>query len=562
MAIKIIQKNSTANTTYSKNRPIKYIVIHYTAGTSSKPGNAVANAEWFGKTEAQASADFVVDDDNIVQINGDIKNRYCWAVGGSKYNTKGGSLYGTAKNQNCISIEVCSTNSSGKITYPNDSRYTFTEKVIDRAVELTNYLMEKYSIDINHVIRHYDVNGKECPGIYGWNADSGSEEKWKAFKKRLNGQEAVEKYYRIRKTWNDTKSQIGAYAVLKNAIAKCPAGYSVFDDEGKEVYHVDYTGFQATDLNGLSEAEKIKKIAPLYQDCMKKTGMLASVGLAQFCLESGYGTTDLAQNANNLHGMKCELSNNSWAGSTWDGDSKFGKYSPEVCNGVTTMKYSEFRKYPNCEASISDRAAYFIGAKNGTGMRYPGINAISDCRKQIEMIKLGGYATDPKYIDKLLSLVTRFDLTQYDNVDVDISADTEPDILPPNQAWIRVGTAWRNGKCVGQIGAFSSLENAKKWADNAAKENKQDMYAFDESGITVYKAEYKSEEMYTVQCGNFVLEDNAKLRIIKLKEIGIDSCMHVNNGRFWIQAGVFSIKKNAENRVAELKTHGFDAFIR
>ena len=92
-------------------------------------------------------------------------------------------------------------------------------------------------------------------------------------------------------------------------------GYSVYDENGKCVYTVTAKGFQASDLKGLSEADKIKKMAPLYQDCMKKTGMLASVGLAQFCLESGYGTTDLAEFANNLHGMKCSLSGNTWSGS-------------------------------------------------------------------------------------------------------------------------------------------------------------------------------------------------------------------------------------------------------
>ena len=43
---------------------------------------------------------------------------------------------------------------------------------------------------------------------------------------------------------------------------------------------------------------------------MKKSGILASVSLAQFIQESGYGKTELAQNANNCFGMKCTLSGN------------------------------------------------------------------------------------------------------------------------------------------------------------------------------------------------------------------------------------------------------------
>ena len=56
---------------------------------------------------------------------------------------------------------------------------------MDRAVELTQYLMKVYGIDASHVIRHYDVNGKSCPGIYGWNADTGDESKWRAFQSRI-----------------------------------------------------------------------------------------------------------------------------------------------------------------------------------------------------------------------------------------------------------------------------------------------------------------------------------------------------------------------------------------
>lgn len=61
------------------------------------------------------------------------------------------------------------------------------------------------------------------------------------------------------------------------------------------------------DLHGLSEAEKIEKLGPIATADQKETGILASVTMAQMILESGYATTDLAVNANNLFGMKCSL---------------------------------------------------------------------------------------------------------------------------------------------------------------------------------------------------------------------------------------------------------------
>ena len=46
----------------------------------------------------------------------------------------------------------------------------------------------------------------------------------------------VKKYYRVRKSWEDAKSQTGAYAILENAKAQCKEGYAVYDWNGKEVY--------------------------------------------------------------------------------------------------------------------------------------------------------------------------------------------------------------------------------------------------------------------------------------------------------------------------------------
>ena len=182
----IIECTNTANTAELKNRKIKYIVIHYTAGITSRPGTAKSNARYFAKETTKASADFIVDDENIVQYNPDIKNRYCWHCGGSKYNTKGGSLYKVCTSANSIGIEMCSTNSAKKVTNPNDANWYFTDSVIDNCVELTKKLMEEYDIKPDHVIRHYDINGKLCPRIISWNEDTNDISKWQDFIVRVS----------------------------------------------------------------------------------------------------------------------------------------------------------------------------------------------------------------------------------------------------------------------------------------------------------------------------------------------------------------------------------------
>lgn len=70
------------------------------------------------------------------------------------------------------------------------------------------------------------------------------------------------------------------------------------------------SGLQASALKNLSEADVIAKVGPLFTADQKTSGILASVSLAQFILESGYGKSELAQNANNCFGMKKSLSGN------------------------------------------------------------------------------------------------------------------------------------------------------------------------------------------------------------------------------------------------------------
>ena len=148
----------------------------------------------------EASADFAVDDRDIVQFNPDLSNYYCWAVGDKKNQySSGGQLNGKATNKNTISIEICSTctpATSENVNIPNHSGWSFSEESLNNAVKLAKILIKKYNIPLTNVVRHYDITGKLCPGIIGWNnepiyingkasknkSDSSS---WEAFKERL-----------------------------------------------------------------------------------------------------------------------------------------------------------------------------------------------------------------------------------------------------------------------------------------------------------------------------------------------------------------------------------------
>ena len=216
--------------------------------------------------------------------------------------------------------------------------------------------------------------------------------------------------------WFANKSCPGnwMYARMGDLAAKVTAQLGGSTEQKTET-KIKTSGLQATALKGLSEADAVKKVGALFTADQKKSGILASVSLAQFILESGYGSTELAQNANNCFGMKKSLSGNTWAGSTWDGKSIYTKKTQEDDGtGKLYTITADFRKYPCVEDSIADHSAYLLGAMNGSKKRYAGLQGCIDYKKAVQIIKDGGYATDTKYVSKICSIIERWNLTEYD----------------------------------------------------------------------------------------------------------------------------------------------------
>lgn len=176
--------------TFAPGRTVNYIAIHYTAGATSRGGAAKANRDVF--LQRPASADFVVDDDTIVQVNPDIESYYCWAVGDKRNPWTGGArLNGKALNRNTISIEMCSTLSKGaSAAVPNHEGWSLSDRVVARTLRLVRYLMMAYDIPRERVVRHYDVTGKLCPGVPGWNDGPLYNTRGKAIDGRKSGSEA------------------------------------------------------------------------------------------------------------------------------------------------------------------------------------------------------------------------------------------------------------------------------------------------------------------------------------------------------------------------------------
>lgn len=186
--IDIIQRTSTHNTTSKPNRTIEWIVVHYTAGTTSTRGSAQNTASYFSRTTNQASADFIVDDETIVQYNPDPKNYYCWSVGGNRYSNRttslSGQYYGQCKNMNSISVEMCSRKTNTASLATTDDDWYITKETQNMAIQLIRYLLQTYNIDKSHIIMHHQVTGKLCP--QPWTKNEQALAGWNRFLSNLN----------------------------------------------------------------------------------------------------------------------------------------------------------------------------------------------------------------------------------------------------------------------------------------------------------------------------------------------------------------------------------------
>ena len=209
---------------------IKYIVIHYVGAL----GGAKENCQYYAGGNRNASAHYFVGFDGEIWQSVEDAN-IAWHCGASSYK------HGECRNANSIGIELCVRKRNTASMGATDKDWYFEDATVEAAAELTRYLMDKYNVPASHVIRHYDVTGKICPNPYVYNTTAHT---WDEFKKNISSDNNTagnvpaedNHIYRVRKSWEDAKSQLGAYSVLENAKAACKEGYTVYDTSGKAVY--------------------------------------------------------------------------------------------------------------------------------------------------------------------------------------------------------------------------------------------------------------------------------------------------------------------------------------
>ena len=157
-------------------------------------------------------------------------------------------------------------------------------------------------------------------------------------------------------------------------------------------------------LGHTPQEQFISSIAEAAVESADRTGVPASVTIAQAILESYWGSSRLAREGNNYFGIKAQTRGGS-AGSI-----RFDVW--EVIGGRNVMQSQAFRAYNTIAESFVDHGLFFV-----ENSRYAAaIAARDDPQRFAREINRAGYATDPSYASKLIGLMDRYDLYRYDDV--------------------------------------------------------------------------------------------------------------------------------------------------
>lgn len=145
----------------------------------------------------------------------------------------------------------------------------------------------------------------------------------------------------------------------------------------------------------------IKKYSPVAIAEMNRTGIPASIKLAQALHESNAGASNLSMESNNHFGIKCK--------SYWQGNTYYSK--DDDYNSAGDLINSCFRAYDTPIDSFVDHSNFIV---NSINYRHLVQSCGSDYIAWAKGLQVSGYATDPNYADKLISIVENYHLYLFD----------------------------------------------------------------------------------------------------------------------------------------------------
>ena len=144
----------------------------------------------------------------------------------------------------------------------------------------------------------------------------------------------------------------------------------------------------------------ISLIGPAAQASAKLTGVPASFTVAEAALESGWGASQLASQGKNLFGVKADRS--------WNGE-VLTLNTREFLHGTWVMVPACWRKYANWQTCMDDHAAFLHQNR-----RYESCFLCTTGDAFAKAVAQAGYATDPDYAAKLVSIINQHQLAELD----------------------------------------------------------------------------------------------------------------------------------------------------
>lgn len=151
----------------------------------------------------------------------------------------------------------------------------------------------------------------------------------------------------------------------------------------------------------MKPAEYLQKYAQFFVIACEDNNLFPSVKIAQAALETGWGNHIVG---NNLYGIKATGQPNQY----WDG-SYVTAGTSEYANGGYNPQSSNFRAYKTISDSIRDHSLLI-----NTLDRYKPVREATTPEDQARALQNAGYATDPSYAAKLISIINSNNLKQYD----------------------------------------------------------------------------------------------------------------------------------------------------
>lgn len=147
----------------------------------------------------------------------------------------------------------------------------------------------------------------------------------------------------------------------------------------------------------------IERLVPHAKELQEGYGVLPSIILAQAILESNWGESRLASEYNNLFGIKAF------------GHKKSVKLeTQEYVNEQWITIKGDFRVYDSWEESMDAHTKLFVYGVDWNPDKYLGVLTASNYKEAANALQEAGYATDPTYAEKLISIIETYQLAQYD----------------------------------------------------------------------------------------------------------------------------------------------------